>query len=158
MLNEFCLDNTLKLEASIFVSKDSIIQEISDAKNSKHTCAVFRVESGEVKVITLRRHMSGGTTSWRIIDLNLLIDSLCRALVEKTDFPGSVNNHLRIDQGVPKIFEVDGRFSPTVVSRELICFKDLIWLLGHLTGFTSLHAFELHGEVVCRSTVGNTGN
>ena len=102
--------------------------------------------------------MSGGTTSWRIIDLNLLIDSLCRALVEKIDFPGSVNNHLRIDQGVPKIFEVDGRFSPTVVSRELICFRDLIWLLGHLTGFTSLHAFELHGEVVCRSTVGNTGN
>ncbi len=158
MLNEFCLDNTLKLEASILVSKDSIIQEFSDAKNSKHTCAVFRVESGEVKVITLRRHLSGGTTSWRIIDFNLLIDSLCRALVEKIDFRGSVNNHLRIDRGVPKIFEVDGRFSPTVESRELIGFRDLIWLLGHLTGFQSLHASELHGEVVCKSSVGNTGH
>ncbi len=154
----FKCHNVLELEASFLFVNNPIIQEFLDAENAEYTCAVFRTDSGEIKVITLRRHLSGGTTSWGVVDSNLSIDSLCRALAERIDLRGSVNIQLRIVQDTPKIFEVNGRFSSTVGLRDLLGFRDLIWSLGDLTGFKSFDASELHGKVVYKSTVGNTAH
>ncbi len=154
--NIFKCNNILELEASFLFVDNPIIQEFLDAENSEYTCAVFRSDSGEVRIVTLRRHLSGGTTSWGIVEFNSSIDSLCRALAESIDLRGSVNIQLRIVRGTPKVFEVNGRFSSTVGLRELLGFRDLIWSLGDLTGFKSFDASELHGKVVYKTTVGNT--
>ena len=35
----------------------------------------------------------------------------------------------------PCVFEINGRFSSTIMMRHLLGFKDLLWSLGVMSGF-----------------------
>jgi carbamoyl-phosphate synthase large subunit len=154
----FKCNNARELEAALVFVEDPIIQEYLDVDNSEYTCAVFRAGSGVTKVLSLRRHLSGGMTSWAIADFNLTIDSFCRQLAEKIDLNGSINVQLRIVDGLPKIFEINGRFSSTLVLRDLLGFKDLLWSLGDLNGFDSFDISKNQGRIVYKSMIGNVKN
>ncbi len=156
--NVFKCNNAKELDAALYFVADPIIQEFLDVDNSEYTCAVFRAGSGVTKVLSLRRRLSGGTTSWAIADFNLTVDSICRQLAEKIDLNGSVNVQLRIVDGIPKIFEVNGRFSSTLALRDLLGFKDLLWSLGDMNGFDSFDPSKNQGRIVYKSVIGNVKN
>ena len=52
----------------------------------------------------------------------------------KLNLVGSINVQLRITNHLPKIFEINPRFSSTVLFRHLFGFKDLEWSIKDLFG------------------------
>ena len=53
----------------------------------------------------------------------------------KLDLTGSINVQLRIQENIPKIFEINPRFSSTVLFRHLFGFEDLIWSIEDSMGY-----------------------
>ena len=45
---------------------------------------------------------------------------------------GSINIQLRIHKEVPMVFEINPRFSSTILFRHLLGFKDLEWSINEL--------------------------
>jgi carbamoyl-phosphate synthase large subunit len=52
----------------------------------------------------------------------------------KLDLLGSINIQLRMTGNLPKIFEINPRFSSTVLYRHLFGFEDLIWSIEDRLG------------------------
>jgi len=55
-------------------------------------------------------------------------------LAVKLDLVGSINVQLRITENLPKVFEINPRFSSTVLYRHLFGFEDLIWSIEDKLG------------------------
>jgi len=55
-------------------------------------------------------------------------------LAVKLNLIGSINVQLRMNDNLPKIFEINPRFSSTVLFRHLFGFKDLEWSIKDLFG------------------------
>ena len=72
------------------------------------------------------------------------ITDLLEKLAVKLDLVGSINVQLRITKNLPKVFEINPRFSSTVLYRHLFGFEDLIWSiedrLGHKLSNNREHA------------------
>src|SRR3546814_16519316 len=57
------------------------------------------------------------------------IESLCATVARALDLSGSINIQLRLGSRGPMIFEINPRFSSTVVFRHRLGFSDLLWSL-----------------------------
>src|SRR3546814_6554984 len=57
------------------------------------------------------------------------IESLCATVARALDLRGSINIQLRLGSRGPMIFEINHRFSSTVVFRHRLDFSDLLWSL-----------------------------
>lgn len=109
--------------------KDVICQEYLDAANDEFTCAVFRSKSGVIRILIFRRKLSGGYSSFGVVEKDQVIENLLLRLASRLDLRGSINVQLRLSKGVPTIFEINSRFSSTVLFRHLLGFEDLIWAI-----------------------------
>ena len=50
-------------------------------------------------------------------------------MAEKLDLNGSINVQLRLRDNVPLVFEINPRFSSTVLFRHLFGYKDVLWAI-----------------------------
>tara|TARA_B100000768_G_scaffold110154_1_gene102124 strand:- start:2678 stop:3613 length:936 start_codon:yes stop_codon:yes gene_type:complete len=110
--------------------KDSIFQELLLPNKNEITCAVFRSKKNEIRVLQLQRKLIGGSTSWAKTIINKEIDIMCKQVADNIDLLGSMNIQLRLTDNGPKIFEINPRFSSTLLMRHLIGFQDLIWAIN----------------------------
>jgi carbamoyl-phosphate synthase large subunit len=78
----------------------------------------------------LQRKLIGGSTSWAKTIINKEIDIMCKQVADNIDLLGSMNIQLRLTDNGPKIFEINPRFSSTLLMRHLIGFQDLIWAIN----------------------------
>ena len=60
---------------------------------------------------------------------NYEIKKLCIDIADKLNLVGSINIQLRILNNKATIFEINPRFSSTVLFRHSIGFSDLVWSL-----------------------------
>jgi carbamoyl-phosphate synthase large subunit len=104
-----------------------VIQEFIDDKNGEFTCGLFRSKNGEIRSIIFKRELHGGYTGYGEVVENKEITSLLEQLAVKLNLEGSVNVQLRLQENIPKIFEINPRFSSTVRFRDLFGFKDVEW-------------------------------
>ncbi len=109
--------------------KDFILQEylIGD----EFTCAVFRKNNRTLKIIVLRRQLSnnnGGYTLYGEVVQNIEIERLLTKISKYLNLNGCINIQLRLStDNIPYIFEINPRFSSTVLFRHLVGFEDLVW-------------------------------
>jgi carbamoyl-phosphate synthase large subunit len=112
----------------------AIVQKLLLPADQEVTCGVFRTGGGRSAVVQLLRTLTGGFTGWaRVIDDPEVL-SQCVRLAEALDLRGSINVQLRITAAGPRIFEINPRFSSTVLMRHLMGFCDLVWSIQDLTG------------------------
>jgi carbamoyl-phosphate synthase large subunit len=104
-----------------------VVQEYIDNKNGEFTCCLFRSKIGEIRSIIFKRELHGGYTGYGEVVENKEITSLLEQLALKLNLEGGVNVQLRFQDNVPKVFEINPRFSSTVFYRHLFGFDDLIW-------------------------------
>ncbi|OQA34678.1 MAG: carbamoyl phosphate synthase-like protein [Betaproteobacteria bacterium ADurb.Bin341] len=113
---------------------EAVLQEYLPGDDKEVTCAVYRSASGEIEVLQMLRRLVGGFTGWaRVID-EPEITAQCRRLVEALDLRGAINVQLRMTAAGPRIFEINPRFSSTLLMRHLAGFSDLLWLLDEVQG------------------------
>jgi carbamoyl-phosphate synthase large subunit len=127
--NVFIVEN--KEEALFFANKfpDSIFQELLEPDNQEITCAVYRNKGGKIFVLQLLRELSNGTTGWAKVIFNNQVLEMCERVADGINLQGSINIQLRLTNNGPRIFEINPRFSSTVLMRHRIGFCDLLWAI-----------------------------
>ena len=127
------------MDEFIFYTRNNIeeyvVQEFITDNNGEFTCGLFRSSKGEIRSQIFKRELTGGYSGYGEVIENKAIKSLLEELAIKLDLLGSINVQLRITENVPKIFEINPRFSSTVLYRHLFGFEDLIWSIEDSLGY-----------------------
>ena len=114
---------------------DYIWQEFLADPEEEYTCGLFRSSKGDVRSIVLRRELDGsGMTARGEVVHDAAIGELLAGIAEGLALEGSINVQLRVTAKGPMVFEINPRFSSTVVFRHLLGFKDLLWSIDDRLG------------------------
>lgn len=108
--------------------EDLIFQELLDGAEGEFTCCVYRTKKGETRNISFKRELTaGGYSGYGEVVEDKRIQHLLVKLAQLLNLEGSINVQLRIHHGVPVVFEINPRFSSTILFRDLLGFRDLQW-------------------------------
>ena len=117
------------------VRSGNIWQEYLDGE--EYTAGVYGCRNGEIRTIVMKRKLSGGMTGYtaggEVVD-EPEITRVLTALAKGVKLKGSINVQLRLTSRGPVVFEINPRFSSTVVFRHKLGFKDVVWSLEEKSG------------------------
>jgi carbamoyl-phosphate synthase large subunit len=133
--NIFICNTREEVDAAQLILPNCIIQKYIGDPGKEFTAGVFRGDSGETRVIVFQRKLSGGATGWAKVFSSSELENMCARVAEAIDLKGAINIQFRMVGDEPYVFEINGRFSSTVMLRHLLGFKDLLWSLGVMSGF-----------------------
>jgi carbamoyl-phosphate synthase large subunit len=125
-------------EAVFFANKfpGSIFQELLEPADQEVTCAVYRAKNGQVSILQLLRKLTGGLTGWAKVINDSAISDMCEQIAEGINLYGSFNIQLIVTENGPRVFEINPRFSSTVLMRHRLGFCDLLWAIDEVMGMT----------------------
>ena len=113
---------------------NSVFQELLLPDDKEVTCAVYRDQNNNVAVLQLLRRLTGGFTSWAKVINSSEIQKICVTIAEALSLKGSMNIQLRITNEGVRIFEINPRFSSTVLMRHRMGFSDVLWAIEEVNG------------------------
>lgn len=130
----FTLQN--KEDATFFSKRypEAIYQEMLEPPDREITCAVYRCNNGIVYSLLMLRRLTGGFTGWAKIINNKEIRVMCEQIAIGLNLRGAMNIQLRLTDQGPRVFEINPRFSSTVLMRHRLGFKDLLWAIEEAEG------------------------
>lgn len=108
--------------------EDLVGQSLLSSPDQEHTCAVVKL-AGEIRVLAMHRTLQGGQTAMIETVSKSELPELLHSFSSALDDDHFLNVQLRITESGPQIFEVNPRFSGTVMMRHRIGFSDLVWAL-----------------------------
>lgn len=115
---------------------DYIWQELLLPDTQEYTCGLYRSGTGEIRSIAINRTIKGGETQSGTIVQNKKIDLYLQKIATYLNLNGSINVQLRYTEKGPVLFEINPRFSSTVLFRHLLGFQDFLWSLLEKKGIT----------------------
>lgn len=115
---------------------EAIFQEYLEPDDAEVTCAVYRTRDDSVQTLLLLRRLTGGFTGWARVIQHEETAAMCETIAKNLDLRGSMNIQLRITTQGPRVFEINPRFSSTVMMRHQIGFADVLWALNEADGKT----------------------
>jgi carbamoyl-phosphate synthase large subunit len=130
-------------------SGEWLAQELLDAPQQEYTCAVVK-DGAVVNTAIMRRTMQGGFTKQATIVEDASIERMLQTIAESLPDRAFINVQLRLFRGAPRIFEINPRFSSTVMMRHLAGFQDVVWILNALAGQPMQRARARPGTIVIR--------
>lgn len=113
---------------------DFILQEYIEDDLGEFTCGVYQSSNKELRTIIFKRELTAGYSSYGKVVENKEISALLREIASGLDLKGSINVQLRLTNKGPVVFEINPRFSSTVLFRHMFGFKDLIWSIKDALG------------------------
>lgn len=113
---------------------DAIFQEMLEPADREVTCAVYRRADGQVSSLLMLRRLTGGFTGWAKVIKHDEASRMCEVIAQGLDLRGSMNIQLRLTDRGPRVFEINPRFSSTVLMRHRIGFSDVLWALEEAEG------------------------
>ncbi len=114
--------------------KNFIFQELLKPKSKEITCAVYRDKRGRTYSLIMLRRLKKGYTKYIKIIENKQISDLCRKIAVEFKLTGSMNIQLILTKTGPRIFEINPRYSSTVLMRHMLGFSDLVWSINERLG------------------------
>ncbi|NOI82319.1 ATP-grasp domain-containing protein [Vibrio tubiashii] len=90
---------------------DPLFQEFIDG--DEYTCTVAIYNGHISEVLCLKRELRAGDTYRAFPEKNEVIEKYVRKIAVLLDINGSCNFQLRVESGIPKLFEINSRFSGT---------------------------------------------
>ncbi len=108
-----------------------IAQELIDVPEDEYTCALWRM-GGELRICMLWRRLQGGLTGVAKVVKVKAIEDMLKKLADHISGDLMLNVQLRLRGGIPYVFEINPRFSSTLMMRHKIGFQDFIWTLDYL--------------------------
>jgi len=111
-----------------------IWQEYLTPDDEEYTCGIYGCANGDIRTIIFKRRLGGGLTVAGEVVENKDIDDVLRRVAQGLGLRGSINAQLRLTQKGAVIFEINPRFSSTVVFRHKLGFKDVLWAIEEKTG------------------------
>lgn len=120
--------NAIRQEYSDIIDQYIIQRQISDA-TQEYTCALWR-QKNDFRFLILHRKLQGGLTSEAKVVRNISIEDTLNKIQKNIFGDFFINVQLRLENGVPYVFEINPRFSSTVIMRHKIGFQDLVWSIN----------------------------
>lgn len=111
----------------------NVAQALLEPADQEYTCAVVRL-LGEVRTLVMHRALDGSNTIRIEVVDRPDVDKVLEHLAVAADLEGSINVQLRITPAGPFIFEINPRFSGTVMMRHRLGFEDVVWSLAARDG------------------------
>jgi carbamoyl-phosphate synthase large subunit len=111
-----------------------IWQELLEPAEEEYTCGLYGTRSGEVRSIIFRRKLLGGLTASGEVVEDGDIRQLLECVACRLHLRGSINVQLRKTRRGPVVFEINPRFSSTVMFRHRLGFTDVLWSLQEARG------------------------
>lgn len=105
---------------------DFVVQRCVGSKEEEYTCALWRF-SNAYREIILKRKLLGGLTGEAEVVINSDISAVLEKIAENINGNFFINVQLRLEKGIPYIFEINPRFSSTVMLRHKVGFQDVLW-------------------------------
>lgn len=113
---------------------DAIFQELLEPADREVTCAVYRSRDGEVASLLMLRRLTGGFTGWAKVIKDEETSRMCESIAHGLDLRGSMNIQLRLTEKGPRVFEINPRFSSTVLMRHRLGYTDVLWAIDEAEG------------------------
>jgi len=113
---------------------NAIFQEMLGTVEQEVTCAVYRRQDGKVSSLLMLRRLTGGFTGWAKIIRDEETARMCEAIANGLDLHGSMNVQLRLTDKGPRVFEINPRFSSTVLMRHRLGYTDVLWAIEEAEG------------------------
>jgi len=113
---------------------NAIFQELLEPADREVTCAVYRRNDGEVSSLLMLRRLTGGFTGWTKVIKDDEALQMCEKIAKGLDLRGSMNIQLRLTDKGPRVFEINPRFSSTVLMRHRVGYTDVLWAIEEAEG------------------------
>lgn len=113
---------------------DAIWQELLLPDNEEYTCGLYRTKDDDIRTIIFRRKLVGSMTGSGEVVENPHIKEMLVKVANGLQLRGSINVQLRLTEDGPRIFEINPRFSSTVVFRHRLGFRDVLWSIRERNG------------------------
>lgn len=113
---------------------DAIFQELLEPDNYEVTCAVYRRKDGEVSTLLMLRRLTGGFTGWAKVIKDNAATEMCETIAKGLNLQGSMNVQMRLTEKGPRVFEINPRFSSTILMRHRLGFSDVLWAIDEAEG------------------------
>lgn len=117
------------------ISDDNFVwQEYLEPDNQEYTCPVFYSEQTGLRILIIKRELQGGFTYKGEVIQNNEIFEYVSSIAHVMKLDGLMNVQLRLTKKGPRIFEINPRISSTLVFRDKMGFRDLVWLIEQRLG------------------------
>jgi carbamoyl-phosphate synthase large subunit len=110
-----------------------VAQELIDTPDAEFTCGVWRFNN-DLRYCIFRRKLQGGMTGFAKLEQHDAIAQALEKVAASLHGDLFINVQLRLRDEIPYIFEINPRFSSTVMMRHKIGFEDFIWTLDSCMG------------------------
>ena len=110
-----------------------VAQEFIDTPDAEFTCGVWRFNN-DLRFCVFRRKLQGGMTGFAKVEQHHAITQALEKIASALQGDLFINVQLRLRDGIPYIFEINPRFSSTVMMRHKIGFEDFIWTVNSYVG------------------------
>ena len=129
---------------------DPVIQECVGTPNEEYTSGLLVTNDTVHAVVTMRRDLRDGNTYRAYVQPESIFNPFLQKVASTLHPWGPVNLQFRIDKGVPKIFEINARFSGTTPIRAYAGFNEVDALVRHIVRGEPIPEPSVQGIVVLR--------
>jgi len=144
------VNNEEELRIALSMVYDPIIQENISNSEQEFTSGIVMSDGCAKAVVTMRRELKDGNTYRAYVEPNSSFEKVLLAVAEKLGGMGPLNFQFRSDDGVPKIFEINARFSGTTPLRAYAGFNEVDHLIRNVVLGEEIPEPELQSVVILR--------
>lgn len=145
------INNEVQLGNRVSEIQNSIIQELVGTDQNEYTCGILFLD-GKIKTqICLQRYLRDGNTNiaYHHSDTPEIIYSYLREVTQKLRPFGPCNYQLRLDKdGIPKLFEINARFSGSTFMRTLFGLNEVEYIIKYLLDLDLPEFHPVFGKVI----------
>ena len=140
----YLVNDRAELHNRVNSIENPLIQENIGNVKTEYTCGVIAFNGNVKKSIALKRSLKDGNTITTSLShkFPIVIKDYIENVSKKLNHFGVCNFQLRIDEGIPKIFEINARHSGTTYIRSIYGFNEIEYILEYL-----LHKREIDFEI-----------
>jgi carbamoyl-phosphate synthase large subunit len=133
-------------------NSNMVIQQFLTDHEGEYTSGCLVIEGNCKAIVTMKRDLRDGNTYRAYIDSETSkYDKFIIPIAEKLNPDGPVNFQFRIFDGIPVVFEINGRFSGTTPLRHFFGFNEVEAILKYYLFNSKIQTPILRNGIVLRT-------
>lgn len=124
--------NKQELEQAIAITEKPIIQEDVSTSDQEYTSGIIMIDGKVKAIVTMRRDLRDGNTYRAYIEPQSSFNPFLSEVAKKLNGFGPLNFQFRTEGNIPKIFEINARFSGTTPLRAFAGYNEVDVILRHI--------------------------
>jgi carbamoyl-phosphate synthase large subunit len=142
--------NEQELNRALGSVHNPIVQKCVATPEQEYTSGIVITDGSVRAVVTMRRDLKDGNTYRAYVEPASPFNDLLAKIAERLRGLGSINFQFRSEEGVPKIFEINARFSGTTPLRAYAGFNEVDLIVRHFVCGDPIPTPTLRPMVVLR--------